>query len=56
MRLAEHFTALRALYEQCLPGRSKLDVLRPGVEGVRRSDEGYGGGNVMICPVGRYRI
>ena len=28
MRLAEHLTALRAWYQQCLPGRGKPDVLR----------------------------
>ena len=30
MRLAQHLTALRAWCKQCLPGRGKPDVLRPG--------------------------
>ena len=36
-RLAELLTALRAWCKQCLPGRSKPDVLRPGIVGMRGS-------------------
>ena len=34
-RLAEHLTALRALYTQSLPGRWKPDLLRRGMVRVR---------------------
>ena len=40
MRLADHLTAvtaLRAWCKQCLPGRSKPDVLRPGTIGMHAS-------------------
>ena len=37
MRLAEHLTALRAWCKQCLPGRLKADVLRPGIVGMPTS-------------------
>ena len=37
MRHAEHLTAIRAWCKQCLPGRLKPDVLRPGTVGMRSS-------------------
>ena len=37
MRLAGHLTALCAWRKHCLPGRSKIDVLRPGIVGMRGS-------------------
>ena len=37
MRLALHFTALRAWCKQCLSGRWKPDMLRPGIVGMRGS-------------------
>ena len=37
MRPAQHPAALRARCKQCLPGRRKPDVLRPGIVGMRRS-------------------
>ena len=35
MRFAQHLTALRTWYKQCVPGRWKPDVLRPGIVGMR---------------------
>ena len=37
LRLAQNLSALRGWCKQCLPGRRKPDVLRPGIVGMRGS-------------------